>query len=145
MVTSTTILLSSWQCRGLISPATNKRTYCQLLTICHHWQTVGPTELISLLVSPFTVFPFCPANNLPTQTQTKLKHFFCLLLPLPFTEGRAWRFTKRISQHLSLRHQMKLLPLIDGHLAPPPTSSVISTLDEWQLLFCQQQHKNAHR
>lgn len=34
---------------------TNKRTDCQLLTICHHWQTVGPTELISLL---FTLLPY---------------------------------------------------------------------------------------
>lgn len=45
----------------------NKRTDCQLLTICHRWQTFGQTELISLLFTLFTVFPFFPANNHPTQ------------------------------------------------------------------------------
>lgn len=50
------------QAKACFGPARirmNKRTDCQPLTICHHWQPIRQTELISLLFTLFTVFLYC--------------------------------------------------------------------------------------
>lgn len=65
----------------------NKRTDCQLWTICHHWQPIKQTNLISLLFTLFAVFTLISASYHPTQQHLPLQRYLLFYASCESTVG----------------------------------------------------------